>query len=65
MARTVLTVLGALLIAAGALWALQGAGIVMWPAESFMLAEKNWVTYGIATALIGVALIALGRRRRR
>lgn len=65
MARTVLTTVGALLIAAGALWALQGAGIVMWPAESFMLAEQNWVTYGIATVLIGVALIALGRRRGR
>ena len=65
MARTVLTIVGALLIAAGALWALQGAGIVMWPAESFMLAQQNWVTYGIATVLIGVALIALGRRRGR
>ena len=62
--RTALTFLGVLLIAAGTLWALQGAGIVMWPAESFMLAEQSWVTYGIATALLGVALIALGRRRR-
>lgn len=62
--RTVLTVIGALLIAAGTLWALQGAGIVMWPAESFMLAEQSWVTYGIATALVGVTLFALGRRRR-
>ena len=62
--RAILTILGVLLILAGGLWALQGAGIVMWPAESFMLRQQNWVTYGIATALVGVALIALGRRRR-
>ena len=62
--RAFLTVLGVLLILAGGLWALQGAGVVMWPAESFMLRQQNWVTYGIATALVGVALIALGRRRR-
>lgn len=63
--RAAVTVLGVLLIVAGGLWALQGAGVVMWPASSFMLQDQNWVTYGIATALIGVALIALGRRRRR
>lgn len=63
--RAVLTVLGILLILAGGLWALQGAGLVMWPASSFMLQQQSWVTYGIATALLGVMLIALGRRRRR
>ena len=63
--RTLLTILGVALILSGGLWALQGAGIVMWPAESFMLREKSWVTYGIATALVGVMLIALGRRRPR
>jgi hypothetical protein len=65
MRRTIPTVLGALLVLAGVLWALQGAGLVMWPADSFMLRQQSWVTYGIATALFGVALIALGRRRRR
>lgn len=63
--RMLLTALGVLLILAGSLWALQGAGVVMWPASSFMLEQSTWVTYGIVTALIGVALIALGRRRRR
>jgi len=63
--RTLLTVLGVLLILAGTLWALQGAGIVMWPAESFMLRERGWITNGIATALVGVVLIALARRWRR
>jgi len=63
--RTGLTVLGVLLILAGSLWALQGAGLVMWPASSFMLQQQSWVTYGIATALAGVMLIAWGRRRGR
>ncbi len=62
--RGVATALGVLLILAGTLWALQGAGVVAWPADSFMLRQKSWVTYGIGTALVGVALIALGRRRR-
>jgi hypothetical protein len=63
--RTGLTAFGVLLMMLGGLWALQGAGVVMWPSSSFMLREQSWVTYGIATALVGVALIALGRRGRR
>lgn len=62
--RAAVIVLGVLLLVAGTFWALQGAGIVMWPAESFMLRETNWVTYGIATALLGIALLAAARRRR-
>ena len=63
--RGALSFLGVLLILAGGLWALQGAGLVMWPTHSFMLRQESWVTYGIATALLGVAVIALGRRQRR
>ncbi len=62
--RRALAVFGYLLVVAGVFWALQGAGIIKWPAESFMLAQGQWVTYGIATALVGVALVALARRRR-
>lgn len=63
--RTALTAFGVALILAGTLWALQGAGIVMWPAESFMLREKGWITNGIVTALVGVVLVAAARRIRR
>ena len=62
--RAALTILGVLLILAGGLWALQGAGLVMWPASSFMLQQQSWVTYGLVTALAGALLIAWGRRRR-
>lgn len=61
--KLVLQILGVLLILSGGLWALQGAGIVMWPAESFMLAQSQWVLYGLITVAVGVALLWLARRR--
>ncbi len=64
MARNALTLLGILLVLAGALWALQGAGLVMWPASSFMLQQQSWVSYGIVTALVGAALISRARGAR-
>lgn len=64
MVRRGLQIFGWLLVAAGIFWALQGAGVVMWPAESFMLQQNDWITYGIVTALAGAALIGLSRRRR-
>jgi hypothetical protein len=54
--RAVLVLAGGALIAFGSLFALQGAGIVHWPAESFMLGKSDWIEYGIVVALIGVAL---------
>ncbi|HUQ12861.1 MAG TPA: hypothetical protein VM055_01120 [Novosphingobium sp.] len=61
--RVVLQILGLLLILSGGLWALQGAGLVMWPAESFMLAQRQWVLYGLITVGIGAALLWWARRR--
>ncbi len=48
----------------GGLWALQGLGIVMWPAESFMLAESQWAIYGSITFLVGLLLFWKASRRR-
>lgn len=64
MAR-VLQVLGLLLVLAGGLWTLQGLGLIMWPAESFMLTDRQWAINGAITVVIGVALFAWGSRRRR
>lgn len=61
--KIVLQILGVLLILSGGLWALQGAGIVMWPAESFMLAQQQWVLYGLITVAVGALLLWLARRR--
>lgn len=60
--RTVCLVLGLLMVAAGALWALQGFGVVTWPKESFMVSQIQWAYYGGATILGGLALIVLTRR---
>ena len=62
--RLSLTILGAFLAFSGLFWALQGAGIIMWPAESFMLADRNWILYGLITAVAGALLIWWARRRR-
>jgi hypothetical protein len=61
--RFVLQILGVALILSGGLWALQGAGLVMWPAESFMLAQGQWVLYGLVAVAIGAVLLWLARRR--
>ena len=36
----------ALFVAMGALWFLQGAGVVHWPASSFMLDVRIWMLWG-------------------
>ena len=64
MAR-ILQVLGLLLVLAGGLWTLQGLGLVMWPAESFMLADRQWAINGAIVLAVGVILIVVGTRRRR
>lgn len=61
--RLLAQILGVALVLSGGLWALQGLGIVMWPAESFMLAERQWALYGLITAVIGVLLFRWGSRR--
>ena len=65
MPRGVLIVLGLLLAAAGGLFALQGSGLVTWPAESFMLHNEGWILNGLILAFVGVALVLLGLRRGR
>lgn len=62
--RLLAQILGVALALAGGLWTLQGLGIVMWPAESFMLAERKWALYGGITAAVGVLLFWWGSRRR-
>ncbi len=61
--KTVLLIVGALLILSGLLWAGQGLGLIMWPASSFMLADIKWAYIGGATAIVGLALVAVSRRR--
>ena len=61
--RLLAQVFGVALVLSGGLWALQGLGLVMWPAESFMLADRKWAINGALLAVAGLALIGFGRRR--
>jgi uncharacterized membrane protein len=60
--KTILTFFGFLLLAMGLFWACQGAGIIRWPAESFMISQTPWIYYGGATALAGLVVIFFARR---
>jgi len=62
--RLLAQVLGVALVLAGGLWTLQGLGLVMWPSESFMLAERKWALYGAITVAIGAAMFWWASRRR-
>ncbi|BDW82715.1 hypothetical protein MACH24_21530 [Erythrobacter sp. Dej080120_24] len=53
---------GVALFILGAIWALQGAGILNWPADSFMLADRSWALYGAVTAAIGFVLALVSTR---
>jgi hypothetical protein len=64
MKAAIVFLLGLLVTAAGALFALQGAGIVRWPAESLMVDTRGWIEYGIVIAMIGVGLLFAARRMR-
>lgn len=56
MARMV----GAVLVAIGAVWIGQGLGYV---GGSFMTGQMHWTWIGAAVALGGVVLMLVGRRR--
>ena len=62
--KLIAQILGVALVLAGGLWTLQGLGLVMWPAESFMLADRSWALYGSLTVVVGVLLFWWGGRRR-
>jgi hypothetical protein len=56
---------GIAIFAFGALFTLQGAGVVHWPRESFMIDQRDWVERGIVVALIGLALMLTAWRIRK
>jgi len=61
MRRSLLTGTGVLITVAGAIFALQGVGVVR---GSSMSGTTTWTVLGPIIALIGLSLIVLGRRRR-
>jgi len=47
----------------GLLWIAQGSGLVHWPASSFMIDQRPWITRGAILALVGLILMVTSRRR--
>lgn len=60
--RFIATILGALAIAMGALWVGQGTGVVLWPADSFMLSDRSWAVRGAILAVVGGIIVWLAVR---
>lgn len=61
--KAALLIVGLLALLVGLLWVGQGAGLVHWPASSFMIDQRPWVARGALLALFGLVLILLSRRR--
>ncbi len=60
--RSVLTILGVVLLLAGLVFMGQGSGYFPYPAESFMINAREWIYYGSAIAALGILLIIFARR---
>jgi len=60
--KSLLTLIGIIILAAGLFFMGQGSGLIRWPAESFMISAINWVYYGGGIAVVGILLIVVARR---
>jgi hypothetical protein len=58
--RTLSLLVGGIAILAGAVWILQGSGVLP---GSFMTGQRMWLIIGIIVGIIGLALAYNGMRR--
>lgn len=58
--RTLSVVAGGIAILVGAVWILQGVGVLP---GSFMTGQRMWLIIGIIVAIVGLALAYNGIRR--
>jgi hypothetical protein len=58
--RTLSLVIGGIAILAGAVWILQGSGVLP---GSFMTGQRMWLIIGIIVGIVGLALAFNGIRR--
>lgn len=61
--KSLLFGLSILMMPIGALWALQGFGIVHWPAGSFMIGTAEWARNGLIVLGVGLGLFLWTRNR--
>jgi hypothetical protein len=60
--RTLLTVIGVLLVIMGTIWFLQGINVLP---RSFMTGQIQWAIYGGIAVVAGLAIVVLANRRRK
>ncbi|AOR75865.1 hypothetical protein QUC32_16325 [Novosphingobium resinovorum] len=60
--RILATTLGLLMMAAGIFVVLQGTGVLRWPADSVMVADRAWAVRGAVFAMVGGIVVWLARR---
>jgi hypothetical protein len=58
--RWITLAIGAVLVLVGAVWVLQGAGVIT---GSFMTGQKLWFLIGLVAILVGVVAVAATARR--
>ena len=62
LVKTLISIVAILAVLMGLLWIGQGLGIIMWPASSFMLADRQWAYNGAILAAVGMLVFVLVRR---
>jgi hypothetical protein len=60
--KSLLTLLGLVLLLAGLVFMGQGSRYFPYPAESFMVGATHWIYYGGAIAAAGLVLLILAWR---
>jgi hypothetical protein len=61
--KGLLAIAGIVAMMMGALFLLQGLGLVRWPEDSFMVGDRSWVLYGAMIALAGGLLVSISNRK--
>ena len=56
-------IIGIAALLMGLLWIGQGAGLINWPASSFMIDQRPWITRGAILVVIGLVSILISRKR--
>lgn len=60
--RILFLVIGIIALLMGLVWTGQGAGLIQWPEQSFMINQSQWMWYGASTAFGGFLLIMISRK---
>ncbi len=61
--RIISSLLGALMVAGGSFWALQGLHLTGPNDKSFMVGDHHWIVYGAIFALLGVGQLVWSNTR--